>query len=261
MNIAILHDKQELEAFFRENPFLHIYSLGDLDDFFWPKTIWYGLKDNQRLLSVALLYTAFSMPNLLLFSEDISHSEILLEKIIPLLPPRFYTHITPELEAVLANHYSLEFHGAFYKMALNHSQKVLEIDTSKTIRLSNEQQDEIISFYQSNYPDNWFDPRMLETQQYYGLFQDNQLISISGVHVFSPTYQVAALGNITTHLSYRGQGAGQCVTAKTCQSLIQSNIAHIGLNVSQENEIAIHCYKKLGFEVIAPYLEIQVNPL
>ena len=45
MSLVCLHDKAVIEGFLRRNPLLHIYPLGDLDDFFWPHTTWYGLQD------------------------------------------------------------------------------------------------------------------------------------------------------------------------------------------------------------------------
>ena len=42
MDYLCLHDKKELEHFLNKDIYLHIYSIGDLDDFFWPYTIWYG---------------------------------------------------------------------------------------------------------------------------------------------------------------------------------------------------------------------------
>ena len=42
-----LHDKGQIEAFLRRNVFLHSYSVGDLDDRFWPHTTWYALADGD----------------------------------------------------------------------------------------------------------------------------------------------------------------------------------------------------------------------
>ncbi len=42
VRIRRLKDKAEIEAFLRKNAELHVYSLGDLDDFFRPRTTWYG---------------------------------------------------------------------------------------------------------------------------------------------------------------------------------------------------------------------------
>ncbi len=60
--LVCLHDRAALERWLRRDPRLHLYELGDLDDFFWPHTIWYGLEDRSELLSVALLYTALVLP-------------------------------------------------------------------------------------------------------------------------------------------------------------------------------------------------------
>lgn len=57
METCCLHDKSQIEAFLRKNVNLHIYSIGDLDDFFWHKTVWYGLKTNDEIQAVAMLYT------------------------------------------------------------------------------------------------------------------------------------------------------------------------------------------------------------
>ena len=69
MKAICLHSQQEIEAFLRRNPFLHLYSLGDLDDFFWPYTTWYALKDQQQITQLALLYTGTSPPTLLGLTE------------------------------------------------------------------------------------------------------------------------------------------------------------------------------------------------
>jgi len=39
----------------------------------------------------------------------------------------------------------------------------------------------------------------------------------SGVHVYSQCYKVAALGNITVHPNFRGQGLGTILCARLCQ--------------------------------------------
>ena len=70
MKVMCLHSQQEIEAFLRRNPFLHLYSLGDLDDFFWPYTTWYALKDQQQITQLALLYTGTSLPTLLGLTEE-----------------------------------------------------------------------------------------------------------------------------------------------------------------------------------------------
>jgi predicted GNAT family acetyltransferase len=101
---------------------------------------------------------------------------------------------------------------------------------------------------------------MLLTGKFYGYRKNGHLLSIGGIHVFSPVYRVAALGNITTHPEYRNQGMGRAVTAKLCLSLLE-NVDIIGLNVKQDNLPAINLYKSLGFKISSEYGEFSLKNL
>jgi len=99
---------------------------------------------------------------------------------------------------------------------------------------------------------------MLETGQYFGIRKAGKLVIIAGIHVYSPQYGVAVLGNIATAPNDRSKGYGTIVTARVCQSLLQ-DAAHIGLNVTAGNAAAIRCYEKLGFEAVAEYGECMMR--
>jgi ribosomal protein S18 acetylase RimI-like enzyme len=259
MKVMSLHSQQEIEAFLRSNPFLHLYCLGDLDDFFWPYTTWYALKDQQQITQLALLYTGTSLPTLLgLTEEPTDQMRELLQSILHLLPIRLYTHLSGDLATVFADDYHVHSHGAHYKMGLVHKAQVETIDTAQVVQLSSSDVDELEALYHVSYPGNWFDPRMLETGCYYGIRQKKELVSVAGIHVYSPHYKVAALGNVTTHPAYRGQGLATIVCAKLCQSLLQT-VDYIGLNVKADNVGAIHSYERLGFEYMATYEECSLE--
>lgn len=53
MDLMTLDDPREIEKLLGGNRALHVYELGDLDDFFWPSTAWYA---NPNPQAVALLY-------------------------------------------------------------------------------------------------------------------------------------------------------------------------------------------------------------
>ena len=258
MSFTRLHDKHEIEHFLCQDIYLHIYSLGDLDDFFWPYTTFLGLKPNDQLEAVALLYTGQEVPTLLALSNDHDAIEELLRSITPNLPARFYAHLSPGLERVLSDSHDLTAHGLHCKMALMNRAELDGQDCSEVVPLSATELDEIQTFYQTSYPGNWFDSRMLETGQYFGIRMNGALLAVGGIHVYSPEYRVAALGNITTHPNHRGRGYGRAVSARLCRSLLQS-VDHIGLNVKADNRPAIRCYEGLGFEKAAEYGEYAVR--
>jgi putative membrane protein insertion efficiency factor len=111
-------------------------------------------------------------------------------------------------------------------------------------RLSVDDHNAVKDLYTKAYPGNWFDQRMLETGKYFGAFDDNVMISIAGIHVYSRLYRVAVLGNITTLAAYRDQGVASNLTAELCRDLLTDGIESIGLNVKSDNQKAIRCYQK-----------------
>ncbi|UCD49705.1 MAG: GNAT family N-acetyltransferase [Phycisphaerales bacterium] len=258
MNVVPLQDKQRIEAFFRRKPELYIYAIGDLDDFFWPYTTWYGREEVGELRDIALVYTAKALPTVIALTEEPEGMRTLLTEIARLLPQRFHAHLSLGLEELFRNDYLIEPHGVFQKMALHDPSPVRQIDGARALQLTEADLPEMLAFYAQSYPGNWFDERMVATGRYFGLRENGQLICIAGVHVYSTRYRVAALGNIVTHPAHRDQGYATRVTARLCQVLLDE-VDHIGLNVKVDNKAAIACYGKLGFEVVAPYGEFNIT--
>lgn len=256
MRTVCLHEKQKIREFLQKNAHLHIYTLGDLDDFFWPYTTWYALMENQEIVQLVLVYCASSLPVLLAFSDDEKSAEmqLLLRSIVSFLPKRFYAHLQQPAIESLAQDYHLQSHGVHYKMALLRPDRIEDVDISRVNPLTGADLSDIEALYRVSYPENWFDARMLETGHYYGIWDGAHLVSIAGVHVYSREYDVAALGNITTHPAYRGQQLATRVSAGLCAALLRT-VKIIGLNVHAENNAAISCYSRLGFERIGVYEE------
>jgi len=250
-----LHDKKQIEQCLRKDLFRNIYAIGDLDDFYWPYTAWYGLHSEKELTTVALVYSGTSLPILVAFSlEGDEGVAALVQSIQPLLPPRFCAHLSPGMARVLKETHHLETGGEHYRMALMDEAKASGADCSGVDRLGLYDLASILELYEASYPENWFDPRMLETGCFFGIRQDYRLVSIAGVHVYSKEYRVAALGSIATLPACRGKGYATRVTARLCRALVDEKM-HIGLNVKADNEAAIACYRKIGFQKIASYEE------
>jgi len=116
MRLVSLHSKGKIEALLRRNTYLHLYSIGDLDDFFWEYTTWYGLQQGGPPV---LLYTGAAPPVLLALAEEpLVPSRELLRLVMPLLPRRLYAHLSEGLADVLGEAYRVSSHGKHYKMGL-----------------------------------------------------------------------------------------------------------------------------------------------
>lgn len=258
MQARCLHSKKEIEAFLRKNVYLHIYSIGDLDDFFWQNTVWYALKKGGAIQAIALLYTEPAFPALHAMSEEEGIMRELLQSIFHILPGQFHAHLSPGVAEVFKKQCEIKSHEKHYKMALKSISFPGDVDCSQAVALTKRDLDEMLRLYEEGYPGNYFNPRMLETGQYFGVRIENRLVSVAGVHVYSEKYKVAALGNIATHPDYRGNGFGKSVTARLCQSLSEY-VDHIGLNVKADNTTAVSLYEKLGFEIVSPFYECMIS--
>ena len=276
MSVVCLHDKSAIERYLKRDVPLHMYALGDLDDFFWPYTQWYGLRSNtpdaddaDDLEAVVLLYVASSVPTLLALGTDPAPLTSLIESIAHLLPERFYAHLSPGIAPALGHRFRLAEHGPHLKMALTRAgvgSAALRatVDGAATgigpevVRLSTTDLPALTELYDEAYPANWFDARMLETGRYVGIREGSRIVSVAGIHVYSPRYGVAALGNITTLPTHRGRGFAGRVTASLCSILTDEGL-DVGLNVKADNAAAIACYRRIGFVTIAEYEEYEVS--
>jgi RimJ/RimL family protein N-acetyltransferase len=260
-DVVCLHSKEEVEGFCRRNPSLHIYALGDLDDFFWPHTTWYAFREGGQVRQLVLLYTGHLLPTVLAYAElPIGPMRDLLRDLLRVLPRRFYAHLTESLADILAGDYRIQPHGALHKMVLADRSRAVGCDGSEAVALSTADTEDLLALYGASYPGNWFVPRMLETGFYFGIRRGPALLSVAGVHVYSQPYKVAALGNITTRPDVRGQGLATAVTARLCQELLRAGIECVGLNVKADNRSAVSCYEKIGFERVADYGEYTLEP-
>lgn len=251
--VLVLHDRDIIERCLARDPLLHLYELGDLDAFSWPRTSWYASDD---LEAIVLLYAA--SPPALLAMRGTSEASVLLEQVAPLLPRYFHAQMAPSLVAVLERSYRLSGRMTTLRMALERPESLPAEDPAVEI-LTPESEGELLAFYDESYPEHWFDPAMLATERYMGLRVDGRLACVAGVHVWSPRFRVAALGNIATHPGFRGRGLANRAVGTLCRRLLQE-VDHIGLNVRAVNEPALRCYRGLGFEVKASFEELDASP-
>jgi ribosomal protein S18 acetylase RimI-like enzyme len=257
MEIRITRDKSEIYRFLCSSPELQLYTIGDLDDFFWPNTIWYAIYDNRVMKSVALLYTGMTPNTLLLFNEtDPFYSRSLISSIKKLLPEKFNVHLSPGLIDLFGEENIIKDYGQNYRMIL--SGMAEPVFDNNIRRLDSGDLEAISNFYEAAYPDNWFDSHMVGTGKYFGYFIGTMLTGIAGIHVYSQEYRIAALGNIATHPQFRGQKIAFRLTSVLCNDL-KYDVDIIGLNVKSDNHAAIKCYENIGFEIRSYYDECLVN--
>jgi RimJ/RimL family protein N-acetyltransferase len=258
MPVVELNDREVLAGVFRRNASAHVYELGDLDDFEWRHTRWFGWESDGRVKDAILLYTQPEVPVLIAIADSPRSSmQNLLGDVVPLLPPVLYTHASASLLGTMGRRYEIVDAAPHLKLALRDATAIAE-HTTEVETLAHGDLDEITTFYETAYPGTWFDPRMLATARYVGIRAGGHLACIAGVHVYSPRWSVAALGNVATAPELRGQGLARGACAALCRLLLDEGIETIALNVRADNKAAIRAYTRLGFEPVAEYTEASL---
>jgi ribosomal protein S18 acetylase RimI-like enzyme len=259
MPLVELRDRRTIASYLQRNPRGHVYELGDLDDFDWPYTRWFGWTSEGGLDQVALLYTQPTVPVLLAIAEPPPGAmEALLQAALPELPDRLYTHASARLLHVLAGRYAIERSEAHLKLALGRTD-LLARHAAPVDVLGPPDLGEVTALYERAYPGTWFEPRLLETGRYVGIRHDGRLACVAGVHVHSPAWRVAALGNVATLPEVRGRGLARGACAALCRLLLEDGIETIALNVRRDNGTAIRAYERIGFEPVAEYVEASLT--
>jgi len=100
-----------------------------------------------------------------------------------------------------------------------------------------------------------FHPRQLLSGPFFGVWDGASLVSVAGTHVFSPSFAVAAVGNVFTRPDCRRQGFAKMASAAVVHELTERGIETIVLNVAMDNTAALHCYRDLGFMPFCGYYE------
>ncbi|WP_329108869.1 GNAT family N-acetyltransferase [Micromonospora sp. NBC_01699] len=253
MLVESVHDRAELAELLLRTPDLRAYELGDLDERFWPYTTWY-----RRGEALALLFHGAGLP--ILLALDTPDRFVPLTELVadlrPLLPRRFYAHLSPGVTAALEPEFAADSNGPHLKMALTDPTRLDRWqDTTEVVELTPADLTELGVFYELAYPAHSFVPRMVEQDPYVGVRRGGELLAVAGVHVFSPRYRVAAIGNVATHPQARGQGLASVAVAALCRRLLTS-VDRIALNVKADNRAAIALYARLGFSQVAAYTEL-----
>ena len=101
-------------------------------------------------------------------------------------------------------------------------------------------------------PDFFYDS-MVTDGVFFGVYERDTLIAVTGTHLVSPDEGAAAIGNVYVRRDRRGRGLSRITTAAVVKEL--SGIETIGLNVRADNAPAIRVYESLGFATHCPFIE------
>jgi RimJ/RimL family protein N-acetyltransferase len=274
MRVVGLRQPDQIRAFLLTDRYFADYALGDLDPTHFPFTEWYGAEDDGELRAIVMLYNDLTPP-ILFATGEARGIEAILDRVMRLpqiglsireeqlsIVEKFYrTEPVPMLKMALLpeDFQPVEQPSLRARSAKQSSGAASEIASSHTTLLAMTRVDvshmpQLEALYAHGGGDA-FRQRSLELGVFYGIFDDERLISVAGTHIVSDNERVAALGNVMTHPAYRGRGLATLATSAVCKELLDRGIETIGLSVSRSNEAAIRVYEKIGFKRHVPFYE------
>ena len=242
-------DKSRILAFLENDRLYAGYSVADLEPGMFEQCAWAGAEAGGRLRAMAVLFRGLSPPALLMIGEDDGLRAILGGE---LYPRRAYLTCRPEHLSMSREFYRWDETLSMWRMVLRPGR--FPGAESNCIRLVPHQAGQITELYTLG-GGVAFSPEQIERGVFYGVVEHDRLIAVAGTHVISPSYGVAAVGNVFTHPAHRGRGFGTFTTSSVVCELLELGIRDIILNVSQDNEGAIRIYERLGFERYCPFVE------
>ncbi len=128
------------------------------------------------------------------------------------------------------------------QMVLN---QLIDVDiTEDIVPLDNSYLDEIYNLIWLVMP-GYYQKRSFEMGEYFGIFKDNKLVSITGQRL--QTNLFIEVSGVVTHPDYTKRGLARQLIVHTTKEILKTNKKPI-LHTTKKN-LAIPLYKKLGFEL------------
>jgi len=247
-------DRELLYSFLEQDRLYAAYAICDLGEREFARTRWGAAYDGHQPIGVGLEYTGPTPQPLFVLGRPDGISAVLRDVIRP--RAAYIAARTMMLPAVEA-HYRVDPGPQMVRMWVDRArfrpypatvQRLLPVEIGELNRL-----------YQLGFA-SWLPSGAIADGVYYGMRVNGQLVSAAGTHVVSPSARLAVVGNVLTHLDYRGRGFATAVTGAVTAELLRS-CDQIVLNVRADNPPAINAYRRLGYIEHARFEERLIHRL
>lgn len=242
-------DRDEIAAFLRTDRLYAAYAFGDLDGPSRERAGW-GMAYDRAGRPVALgMHHEGLVPQPLFLMGDPEGCRAILADVIR--PRDAYFQAMPQIEPAMREHYELDeplvmlrmvVDGETFRPFAGTAERLVAADTEELNRL-----------YQLGFRTG-FPPSIFDDGLYYGVRVRGRLVAAAGTHVLNAREGIAIVGNVMTHIDYRGHDFAKMVTGAVVAELL-SRTRDVALNVHADNAPAIAAYERLGFVTHCQFVE------
>jgi len=243
-----LVDKSQIQAYLETDRLYAAYAVGDLEPELFAHCAWFGARWDGRLQALALHYSGLGFLIVFLMG-DAAGLRVIFEDAL-YIEQAYFTCRRKHL-MVMQDFYEWE-PIPMWRMALRPDS--FRSADGDCVPLTPDHAEQLAALY-AHGEENAFDPKQVPGGACHGVFENGQLVAAAGTHLISPTYGVAAVGNIFTRPDFRGRGCATAAASAVVAELLSRGMRDIVLNVNQKNGTAIRIYERLGFERCCPFFE------
>jgi RimJ/RimL family protein N-acetyltransferase len=240
LTVQTLTDRGILRRFLESDRLFAAYALCDLEDREFARTRWGAAYEGERMISIVLEYSGMTPQPMFAMGRADGIDAVLAEVI---RPRAAYVAALPDVLPAIEAHYRLDPGVPMVRMWVDRAhfrpypadvQKLLPVEIGELNRL-----------YQLGFA-SWLPSSAIAEGVYYGIRVGGKLVAAAGTHVISPTARLAVVGNVLTHIDYRGRGYATAVTGAVTAELLRT-CDHVALNVRSDNPPALQAYRRLGY--------------
>jgi ribosomal protein S18 acetylase RimI-like enzyme len=233
-------DRGLLRAFLERDRLFAAYAICDLEDREFSRTRWGVAMSGDDPVAIGLEYGGLTPQPLFLMGRPDGISAILRDVV---RPRAAYVAVLPENLGAVSPHYRVDAGPQMIRMWVDRA--TFRPYPAEVERLFPSDIGDLNRLYQLGFA-SWLPSSAIGDGVYYGMRVNGRLVSAAGTHVVSPTARLAVVGNVLTHLDYRGRGFATAVTGAVTAELLRT-CDQVVLNVRADNPPAINAYRRLGF--------------
>lgn len=242
-------DRDALAAFLRTDKLYAAYALGDLDGPQRRRATWGVAYDaGGRPIALAEHHEGL-VPQPLFLMGDVEGCRSLLETVIK--PRDAYFQVSPTLDQAIGAVYDLDLPTHMLRMVVDRETFLPFAGPAE--RLIPADIDDLNRLYQLGFRTG-FPMSVLEDGIYYGVRVRGRLVSAAGTHVINVREGIGVVGNVMTHIDFRGHDFAKMVTSAVTGDLLE-RVPDVALNVHTDNAPAVAAYTRLGYRIHCELVE------
>ncbi|MEJ7802199.1 MAG: GNAT family N-acetyltransferase [Candidatus Limnocylindria bacterium] len=242
-------DRGEIAAFLRRDRLYAAYALGDLDGPNRTRVAWALAHDDAGQPTALAMHHEGLVPQPLFLMGAPAGCRAILDGVLK--PRDAYLQATELQEAALRDLYELDSPIVMLRMAVD--RHTFTPFAGPADRLTALDIDDLNRLYQLGYRGG-FPASVVEDGVYYGVRVRGRLVSAAGTHAINPREEIAIVGNVMTHVDYRGHDFAKMVTSAVTADLL-ARVTDVALNVHADNDPAVAAYARLGYRTHCQLIE------